>query len=213
MVAAPAIPGLKREPDEQRMLLHGVTWKEYVILRELMDRPGLRMTYLEGALELMSPSPEHELWKTNIARLIELYAHIKRIDLYGYGSATFKKEAKERGAEPDECYLIDKELKDFPEIVLEVIHTSPLLNKLDVYTPASGLRRCGSSRTARSRSTPSIQRIVATVRSNAVRSCLHSTLPSSRVTRCEPIRHGPCASSKPSFAADKIVREQFQGLQ
>src|SRR6266511_1110616 len=133
MVAVPAIPGLRREPDEQRMLLRGVSWKEYAILRELIDSPLLRMTYLKGALELMSPSNEHELWKTNIARLVELYAHIKRIDLYGYGSTTFKKEANERGAEPDECYLIDKDLIDFPEIVLEVIHTAPLLNKLDVY--------------------------------------------------------------------------------
>ena len=29
-----AIPGLSATPDEQRMLIHGVTWKEYVILRE-----------------------------------------------------------------------------------------------------------------------------------------------------------------------------------
>jgi Uma2 family endonuclease len=100
-----------------------------------MDRPGLRMTYLRGALELMSPSPQHELWKKNIARFIELYAHLKNIDLYGYGSTTFKKEAKERGAEPDECYLVDKQLDDFPQIVLEVIHSAPLLNKLDVYAP------------------------------------------------------------------------------
>jgi Uma2 family endonuclease len=133
MVAVASRPGIAREPDEQRMLLHGVSWKQYAILRELMDRPGLRMTYLEGALELMSPSREHELWKKNIARLVELYAHVKNIDLYGYGSTTFKQEAKERGAEPDECYLIDKPLNDFPEIVLEVVHTSPLLDKLDVY--------------------------------------------------------------------------------
>jgi Uma2 family endonuclease len=133
MVAAVSMPGLESAPDEQRMLLHDVSWKEYVIFRELMDRPGLRMTYLRGALELMSPSPEHELWKKNIARFIELYAHVMDIDLYGYGSTTFKKEAKERGAEPDECYLVGKKLDDFPEIVLEVIHTAPLLNKLDVY--------------------------------------------------------------------------------
>ncbi len=125
--------GQRLEADEQRLVLRGVEWKEYVILRELIDRPGLRMTYLEGALELMTPSPDHERWKTNIARLLELYAHILRIELYGYGSTTFKREAKERGAEPDECYLIGKQLADFPEIVLEVIHTSPLLNKLAVY--------------------------------------------------------------------------------
>jgi Uma2 family endonuclease len=133
MVAAASMPGLESAPDEQRMLLRDVSWKEYVILRELIDRPGLRMTYLRGALELMSPSPEHELWKKNIARFIELYAHLMNIDLYGYGSTTFKKEAKERGAEPDECYLVGKKLDDFSEIVLEVIHTAPLLDKLDVY--------------------------------------------------------------------------------
>jgi Uma2 family endonuclease len=133
VAAALSIPGLSSTPDEQRMLIRGVSWKEYVILRELMDRPGLRMTFLEGALELMSPSPEHELWKKNIARFIELYAFLTGIDLHGYGSTTFKKEAKERGAEPDECYLVGKKLDAFPEIVLEVIHSAPLLNKLDVY--------------------------------------------------------------------------------
>ena len=115
------------------MLLRGVGWKEYVILRELLDSAALRMTYLGGLLELMSPSPEHESWKKNVARLVELYAFIKGIDLRGYGSTTFKREAIERGAEPDECYLIGKKLVDFPEIVLEVVHTKPLLDKLAVY--------------------------------------------------------------------------------
>lgn len=131
--AVASMPGLEPAPDEQRMLLPDVSWKEYVILRELIDRPGLRMTYLRGALELLSPSADHELQGKNIARFIELYTHLENLDLYGYGSTTFKKEAKERGAEPDECYLVGKELTDFPEIVLEVIHTSPLLNKLEVY--------------------------------------------------------------------------------
>jgi len=114
------------------MLVHA-SWNEYVRLRDAFDRPGLRLTYLEGTLEIMSPSPEHELWKKNIARLVELYAHVRGIDLYGYGSTTFRKEASLRGAEPDECYLIGKKLADYPEIVLEVIHTSPLVDKLDVY--------------------------------------------------------------------------------
>ena len=33
--------------------------------------PALRMTYLEGSLELMTTSPEHERLKKIIARLIE----------------------------------------------------------------------------------------------------------------------------------------------
>jgi len=131
MVAA--ISSVAAPTGEQRILLNDVAWKDYVLVRDVLDGPGVRMTYLQGVLELMSPSREHELWKTNIARLIELYAHIKRIELHGYGSTTFKKEAKQRGAEPDECYLVGKKLADMPEIVLEVIHSSPLIDKLDVY--------------------------------------------------------------------------------
>jgi Uma2 family endonuclease len=136
MAAAASVaptPLIARAPDEQRMLLRNVGWKDYVILRDVLDGPAIRMTYLRGALELMSPSPEHELWKKNIARLVELYAHVRRIDLRGYGSTTFKSEAVQRGAEPDECYLIGKKLADFPDIVLEVIRTAPLLDKLEIY--------------------------------------------------------------------------------
>ena len=132
MVAATSLEVVAPQA-EQRMLLQNVSWKEYVLLRDVLDGPGVRMTYVEGVLELLSPSPEHELWKTNIARLVELFAHVRGIDLYGYGSTTFRKEAKERGAEPDECYLVGKRLAAFPEIVLEVIHTTPLIDKLDVY--------------------------------------------------------------------------------
>ena len=55
--------------------------------------------------------------------------------LNGYGSTTFRLEAEKRGAEPDECWVRDKELNEgeFPQIVLEVIETSPLLDKLAVY--------------------------------------------------------------------------------
>jgi Uma2 family endonuclease len=114
-------------------MLLSVTWKDYVLMRDLLDGPSVRMTYLQGVLELMSPSPTHELWKKNIARLVELFAHLRRIDLRGYGSTTFQREAKERGAEPDECYLVGKKLADFPEIVVEVVYTAPLVDKLDVY--------------------------------------------------------------------------------
>jgi Uma2 family endonuclease len=131
MVAARSLE-IAAPPDEQRMLLH-VSWKEYVLMRDLLDGPGLRMTYSQGAMELMSPSPSHERWKTNIARMLELWAHRRGIDLRGYGSTTFKKEVGERGAEPDECYLVGKTLASYPEIVLEVVYSVPLIDKLGVY--------------------------------------------------------------------------------
>jgi Uma2 family endonuclease len=120
---------------EQRMAIYGVSWKDYVILREALDTPGLRMTYCQGVLELMSPSRNHELWKTTTARLLETYAFLLRLPLVGYGSTTFRSEAKERGVEPDECWRVGSQMKDgeIPDIVLEVIYASPILDKLHVY--------------------------------------------------------------------------------
>jgi Uma2 family endonuclease len=136
-MAAASRPALSADPasTEQRMVINGVRWKDYVILREALDTPGLRMTYLNGALELMSPSRSHELQKKSIARLIELYALVRDVRLVGYGSTTFRREAKQRGAEPDECYCVDRQIDDggLPDIVLEVIHTKPILDKLEVY--------------------------------------------------------------------------------
>ena len=135
MVAALSLPRRFESLGEQRILIHGVRWKDYVILREALDTPGLRMTYLEGSLEIMSPSPAHETAKKAVARLIETYAFLLRIALNGHGSTTFRKEAKERGAAPDECWMYGRQLEEggFPDIVLEVIETSPLLDKLAVY--------------------------------------------------------------------------------
>lgn len=118
--------------QDQHFLLSDVTWEQYDVLRSTLDSPGLRMTYLEGMLELFMPSEEHEAIKKTIARILELYALEANIRLYGFGSATYRKQAKERGLEPDECYYLDTK-KEFPDIAIEVIITSGLIDKLAVY--------------------------------------------------------------------------------
>lgn len=119
---------------EQRLLLEGVTWQQYdaLVMLFMNQFPALRMTYLEGTLELMTTSPEHERLKTIIARLIEAFAEELDLDLNGYGSATFRKEAAARGLEPDECYCLG-ELRKVPDIALEIVLTSGGLDKLEVY--------------------------------------------------------------------------------
>ena len=119
---------------EEKITLYGVTWEQYDTLVSLfMDRfPGLRMTYLEGTLEIMGTSSEHERLKKIIARLLEMYAVEKRITLNGYGNTTFRKQAKQRGLEPDECYCLG-ELTDVPDIAIEIAITSGDVDKLAVY--------------------------------------------------------------------------------
>jgi Uma2 family endonuclease len=133
MVATSTLPvTIPSASEEPRVLLSSVPWSTYVVLRDTVDSPGVRMTYLKGWLEIMSPSRRHEVTKTQIARLFELFCLEKSIPLYGYGSTTFRDEAKERGLEPDECYARGAD-RDVPDIALEVIVSSPLLDKLEVY--------------------------------------------------------------------------------
>lgn len=122
-----------RTPDEEpRILLEGVPWAAYVVFRDAIESAAVRMTYLEGALEIMSPSRAHEVDKTQIARLLELFCLERDIPLFGYGSMTFRKEDKERGLEPDECYARGTD-KEVPDIALEVIKTRGAIDKLEVY--------------------------------------------------------------------------------
>jgi len=119
--------------EEQRVVLPGVTWQQYEsLLTTLADFPGLRLIYLEGTLEIFMPSPEHEMIKKVIARLLERYAEEVNIPLHGYGSTTFRREAKARGLEPDECYCVGT-LKDLPDLAIEVNLTSGGVDKLAVY--------------------------------------------------------------------------------
>lgn len=118
--------------EEQRILLTNVPWSTYVVLRDSVESPGVRMTYLKGWLEIMSPSRGHEIDKTQIARLLELFCLERDIPLFGYGSTTFRKEEKERGLEPDECYCRGGD-REVPDIALEVIATHGAIDKLDVY--------------------------------------------------------------------------------
>lgn len=122
-------------PDlDQRIVLHGVSWEQYEALLSVFGDgpPRIRIAYLEGALEIMSPSRTHEWIKKTVARLIELYALEQGLTLTGLGSTTFRRQARERGVEPDECYCVGEE-KEYPDIAFEVVLTSGGVNRLAIY--------------------------------------------------------------------------------
>lgn len=123
-----------REPErDQRVVFHGVSWTDFeLMLRIRGDGGGPRMTYLEGELEIMSPSVDHEGIKTTIGRLLEAYAEENDLNLNGFGSWTVKNPTVQRGAEPDECYMLGSG-KPRPDLAIEVIWTSGGLDKLEVY--------------------------------------------------------------------------------
>ena len=119
---------------DQRVFLRDVTWKDLEIVLAIRGERGApRITYLKGDLELMSPSRSHEGIKTTLARMLEAWATERGLVLEGFGSWTMRNAPRERAAEPDECYILGGQLKEVPDLAIEVIWTSGGLDKLEVY--------------------------------------------------------------------------------
>ena len=73
--AMPTATASARSPApaiDQRVFLHGMSWQAYeALLAWRGEKSAVRMTYLEGELELMPPSRSHESLKKRLARLVE----------------------------------------------------------------------------------------------------------------------------------------------
>lgn len=133
-------------PNGATLVLRDVAWDEYErLLADLVDRPGLRVTYDEGRLEIMSPLPEHEEYKEFILRLVSVLSEIQGITLETRGSATWKRKAFRKGTEPDTCFYvanatriigrrtIDLEVDPPPDIAVEIDITNETLSKFPIY--------------------------------------------------------------------------------
>jgi hypothetical protein len=81
-----------RERADQRVVMYGVSWSAYEAQLALRgDAPVPRVAYLDGAMELMRPSRDHERLKSYLGRLVEAYALETGIDLSPYGAWTLRK--------------------------------------------------------------------------------------------------------------------------
>ncbi len=121
------------QDPEETFITSGVDWQTYeALLAKLEDNSHYRVTYLDGSLEIVSPSIRHEKIKKRLATLLELYLLKKQIKYTPMGSTTLRNRLKRAGAEPDECYCIGEE-KDIPDLAIEVIITSGSVNKLETY--------------------------------------------------------------------------------
>lgn len=116
-------------------MLRNASWADYQRHLEMRgDTAVPRMTYLEGVLELMTPSRPHESMKSMIGCLVEAWCFETGVEISPYGSWTLESKESERGAEPDECYVVgDDPEPERPHLAIEVIWTSRSVNKLDVY--------------------------------------------------------------------------------
>ena len=131
-----AIPAGEYVPTaDERIILRNVPWSHFEVQLALRGDVSVpRMAYLDGVLELMSPSKGHERTKSYLGCLVEAFAIERDVMLSPYGAWTLKEAPELAGAEPDECYIVGPDQdKERPDLVIEVIWTSGNLDKLEIY--------------------------------------------------------------------------------
>ena len=109
-----------------------ITWEQFkLIQRGFADSKGIRLAYYERVLEIASTSVDHELIKTIIGALLEMYFLEMEIELFPMGQATQEK-VEQVSLQPDESYSFGSP-KKIPDLAIEVILTSSNTEKLKKY--------------------------------------------------------------------------------
>jgi Uma2 family endonuclease len=136
-------------PTEVAVL--NVGWPVYeALLQDTHEHASARMAYDGEVLEIMAPTPKHEVYNRLLELLVREAAREWKIDLVGFGSTTFR--ANPRGAEPDSSFYVgdraalmrnrdavDLERDPAPDIVVELDITRRRIEKKGIYA-AFGVR-------------------------------------------------------------------------
>jgi Uma2 family endonuclease len=149
MSQAPAFsqaPSPQQAATFDRLRLSNVDWRDYSRFLFLFgERPGYRLTYDRGELEIMSPLLEHDSNDRILGRLVVALTEELGLPIRSGGTTTIRRRRRRRGLEPDDCYWIanahrmagrrrlDLRRDPPPDLAIEVDVTRSSLDRLSVY--------------------------------------------------------------------------------
>ena len=133
----------------ERVYATGVPWIAYVRLADMRDerRPGVKITFDRGRIELMSPKIQHEQPHFRLGIIVVTLAEELGLELRNSGATTLRREAGEQGLEADESFYIahvrdvlgvrdiDLAVSPPPDLVIEIDLTSSSIAKEAIYGP------------------------------------------------------------------------------
>ncbi len=143
-----------RSPDlaeeHQGTVLRGITWKEYLRLRDNPENYHVRMSYLDGTLILMSPLYAHDNSGWRLAMIVDRVSEALDIPCRGTGTTTLRRQGpgprKGTGKEPDYGFYfgenddrmrnkddINLDVDPPPDLAIEVDHKADSLKALKLY--------------------------------------------------------------------------------
>ena len=140
------LEAVEKLPADSLLTLHHVAWHEYEdLLEQVGEASGLRISYDNGTLQVMTLSPEHENYARFFEGLMTLIRIRLRINIRSFGSTTMKTQQRAKGTEPDACFYVqsaaaigNRAQLDFttdppPDVAVEVDLHHQSLNKFPIY--------------------------------------------------------------------------------
>jgi len=94
-------------PAGNQLLLNNIDWQTFEsILTELGEPRSSRVSYSKGFLEIMVPSPDHELSTEIISNMVKILLAELNIEFWGLGAVTLTNEKIAQSVEPDHCFYL-----------------------------------------------------------------------------------------------------------
>jgi Uma2 family endonuclease len=145
-VSATELRAVQQASERQALRLSSVDWRTYgQLLRIFADRPGYRLTYDRGELEIMSPLLIHDKDGRFLGRLVVTLTEELGLPVIGGGSVTMRRRKKRRGIESDDCFWIvnaarmagrrrlDLRTDPPPDLAIESDVTNSSLDRMGIY--------------------------------------------------------------------------------
>lgn len=116
--------------------LPGVGWEGFQHAKALVAESGVRITYANGDLLLMSPGVHHEAYSEAFSDLFRAVASGLRIPIRPLGSMLWERIQADAGKMPDEAFyishaaqvegrMVDDEADPLPDLVVEIEISHP----------------------------------------------------------------------------------------
>jgi len=145
-LSAPLATTPRRRKPGQAVRIPNVSWEMYEqLLKAFEEKRNVKLTYDQGALEIMVPSQEHEKEGEFLARMIVILTEEFGLPIQHGGSTTLKRKKMKKGLEPDKCFWIanaakvagvkqlDLKIHPPPDLALEVDVTRSSLDRFRIY--------------------------------------------------------------------------------
>jgi Uma2 family endonuclease len=143
MSQAPPVP---QRSAAQSVLLADADWQTYSrLLRVFAEKPGVRLTYDRGMLEIMSPRIDHDEDGRVLGLFVFVLTEELGLPLLPGGSTTLRRRLRQRGIEADECFWIANANRMAgvrrlnlrrdppPDLAIEVDVTHSSLDRMSIY--------------------------------------------------------------------------------